>query len=255
LAVIVPVGSSFLQSLQDARSIISRMTEAMQSLFPTLCAMLTAVGANASVGVLQPAIVFSVTGMATIISSFVMPVLTALCALTLLGCFVGAIQLEKLKGFLSTVVTWSLGTAFTVFFGVLTVSGVAGAAFDKVSLEAAKYAIDNFVPVVGGMFADAVDVLVGCSMLVKNAVGITGVVAIVAMIAQPAISILSQVLLYKLCAAAIEPIADGALTGALEGVGKMLTLLFITILTVAAMFFVIITAAMLAGGQTVAAMR
>ena len=51
-------------------------------------------------------------------------------------------------------------------------TGRSAAAVDGVSIRTAKYAMDNFIPIVGGMFADTVDTLVGCSLIVQNAVGV-----------------------------------------------------------------------------------
>lgn len=54
-----------------------------------------------------------------------------------------------------------------MFLGAMSLQGVTSASIDGVAIRAAKYAVDNFVPVVGGMFSDTMDTLVGCTLIVK----------------------------------------------------------------------------------------
>ena len=45
-------------------------------------------------------------------------------------------------------------------------------------MRTAKFLSGTFIPVVGGMFADAVEVVIGSALILKNAVGLLGVLAI-----------------------------------------------------------------------------
>ncbi len=56
---------------------------------------------------------------------------------------------------------------------------MTSASIDGVAIRAAKYAVDNFVPVVGGMFSDTMDTLVGCTLIVKNALGVAAVLVLI----------------------------------------------------------------------------
>lgn len=60
------------------------------------------------------------------------------------------------------------------------------------------------MPVVGGMFADTMDTLVGCSLLIKNAVGVTGLALLLSAAAVPMIRTLCAVMTYRLCAALLR---------------------------------------------------
>ena len=77
-------------------------------------------------------------------------------------CHLGdGIRVQRLAEFTQQCAVWSLGIGFTVFIGVLTTRSVTAAAIDGVTLRTAKYALNNLVPFVGGLFADTVDTLVG----------------------------------------------------------------------------------------------
>jgi stage III sporulation protein AE len=160
-------------------------------------------------------------------------------------------SLSRLSGLIKTASGWSLGICFTVFIGVMAVQGFGAAAIDGVSIRTAKYAIDNFVPIVGGMFADTVDTLVGCSLLVKNALGITGIILLVGYLAAPLLRVLATILILRIIAAILEPITDTRIVNCVGNASSALVMLATTQLCIAAMFFLLITQLLIVGNMTV----
>jgi stage III sporulation protein AE len=140
---------------------------------------------------------------------------------------------------------------FTIFLGVVSVQGAAGAVADGVSIKAAKYVSSNFVPVVGKLFSDAADTVVGASLIVKNALGITGVSVLLLICAFPAIKILALGLIYNVAAALMQPLGDSPIVKCLSVIGKSLTLVFGALATVGFMFFLAVTVIIAAGNLSV----
>lgn len=124
------------------------------------------------------------------------------------------IRVQRLAEFTQQCAVWSLGIGFTVFIGVLTTRSVTAAAIDGVTLRTAKYALNNLVPFVGGLFADTVDTLVGSGMLVQSALGVTGLIVIASRAVLPLCQTLAAAMLYKLASALMQPVSDGRLPGA-----------------------------------------
>ena len=122
------------------------------------------------------------------------------------------------------------------------------------SLRTAKYMVDNFVPVVGGMVADTMDTLVGASLLIKNALGVTGLVLLLAAAAQPMMQTLASVMVYRAAAALLEPISDSRISSSIHHFSGILMMLFIVQLSVSAMFLLLV-AQMLAVGQLTVMLR
>ncbi|MNJ51051.1 Stage III sporulation protein AE precursor [compost metagenome] len=122
---------------------------------------------------------------------------------------------------------------------------------DGVTLRAAKYLTGNFVPVVGKLFADATDTVVSASLLVKNSVGIVGVIILLFLCAFPAIKILILALIFNLAAAVLQPLGDSPILTCLETIGKSMVYVFAALAAVAMMFFLAITIMLTAGNITV----
>lgn len=219
---------------------VTRMSEGMQGLFPILLTMMTAVGGSSGSALMQPAIVASASTMTGLIQQLTVPLATATAILTML-CHLGeGIRLQRLAAFSHQCATWTLGLCFTVFIGVLTTRSVTAAALDGVTLRTAKYAMSNLIPVVGGLFADTVDTLVGSGMLVQGALGVTGLMIIVSWAMTPMCQTLASAMLYKLAAALMQPVSDGPLASCIHDFARVLMLLFIIQLCAAAMFLMLI---------------
>ena len=222
------------------KSAVTRMADGMQGLFPLLLTLMAAVGGSSGSALMQPAIVASASTMTGLIQQLTLPLATAAAILTML-CHLGdGLKLQRLAAFTHQCATWTLGVCFTVFIGVLTTRAVTAAALDGVTLRTAKYAVSNLIPVVGGLFADTVDTLVGSGMLVQGALGVTGLILIAFWAMAPLCQTLASAMLYKLAAALMQPISNGPLAACIHDFGRVLMLLFIIQLCAAAMFLMLI---------------
>lgn len=219
---------------------VARMSEGMQGLFPLLLTMMAAVGGSSGSALMQPAIVAAASAMTGLIQQFTVPLATAAAILTML-CHLGeGMRLQRLAAFTQQCATWTLGVCFTVFIGVLTTRAVTAAALDGVTLRTAKYAMSNLIPVVGGLFADTVDTLVGSGLLVQGALGVTGLILIASWAMAPLCQTLASAMLYKLASALMQPVSDGPLSSCIHDFGRVLMLLFVIQLCAAAMFLMLI---------------
>ena len=74
---------------------------------------------------------------------------------------------------------------------------------------------------VGKILGDAVDTVLGCGVVLKNAVGLVGVIIILGICIVPIIKLGVLTLAYKLLAGITQPIADYKITGLLEQIGDI----------------------------------
>jgi stage III sporulation protein AE len=108
-------------------------------------------------------------------------------------------------------------------------------------VKTAKYAVDNFIPIVGKCLSDAISTVAGYSILLKNAVGSLGLVVLILIIIFPIIKILIMAVMYKLVAALIEPVSDGRLVNCLSSAGDSIILIMSCLICVSIMFFIMIS--------------
>lgn len=230
---------------------VSEMAGLMQAIFPLLVTLLAAVGGTASSVFYQPAVMAAAGSMTTLVQNVTMPFAVSVAVLTMVGGLSESIRVTKLCRLFRQVADWTLGFGFTVFIGVMTVQGLSTAAVDGVSIRTAKYAMDNFIPIVGGMFADTVDTLVGCSLLVQNAVGVLGLMLLLGKLLLPLVRTIAAMLLYRATAAVLEPMCDNPLCRCIGDYAEVFSLLFIIQLSVGAMFMLLSAQLLTVGSLTV----
>lgn len=219
---------------------ISRMAEWMQALFPLMITLLAAVGGTASSAFYQPAVMAAAGSMTALVERVTLPLAVSVAVLTMVGGLSEELRVSRLCRLFRQAASWTLGFGFTVFIGVMSVQGVNAAALDGVSIRTAKFAMDRFIPIVGGMFADTVDTLVGCSLVVHNALGVLGLILLLGALLTPLVRVVMTMFLYRAAAALLEPVSDSPLCRAIGSYADVFQLLFVIQLSVGAMFLLLV---------------
>lgn len=251
LVLIILAINSFAVAMDTAKTTISSMVNFMLALIPLMLTLLGVMGNFASVAVFHPLIVFLVHFIGTIVYTVIFPLLFFSAVLGIVSSYAEQYPLTNLAKLLRNVSMSALGIFLTVFLGVVSVQGAATAVTDGVTIRTAKYVTGNFVPVVGGMFAEAADTVVGASLLVKNAVGMSGVIILLFICAFPALKILALALIYSFTGAVMQPLGDSPIIHCLDTIGKGLITIFAAMATVGLMFFIAVTIIVTAGNMSV----
>jgi stage III sporulation protein AE len=240
--VLVILGlQSFQIASNVAASAIDQMVGFMYSLIPMLSTLLAAVGAVTSAAVFHPMLWAVVGTIASLVQNLLLPMILVSTAFSLVAYFSTDLQFPKLGRMLRQGVISLLGLSFIVFSGFMAVRGAIAPVTDGISLRTAKYLTKTLVPIAGGMFADTLEVVVGGSLLIKNAVGVFGLVMILFMVAAPLLKVWAMILVYKVVGAFLEPVCNRRIVQVLGTMEASLTLVLIALATVALMLFLSIT--------------
>jgi stage III sporulation protein AE len=242
---------SFHTAMNIGSQAIDTMVNYTQALFPTMIALLVSVGAITSSTVFQPIIFGSISLIITAIKLFIIPLVYFSAVLSLLNNLTEGIQVNRLASLLRQTAVGALGVMLTIFLGVISVQGVASSSLDGLTIQTAKFAMDKFVPIVGKFLNDAFDTVVSCSMLIKNGIGVAGLVVLLMICIFPLIKILSIIAIYKITSALIEPILDNQIVKCLNDMSNSLLIIFSAVVSVGVLFFVFITVIMGVGNMTV----
>lgn len=233
--------NAFYNAVSLARATVDDMVGFMEALMPLLISLLAGVGAITSAGLFTPLMLFILTSVSLIVKDVVLPLLLLSALLQCVNFFSDRYRISNLAGLFRQGGMVILGLTLVVFIGVVTVQGVAGSVADGVTLRTAKYATTTFIPVVGKMFADTVELVMGASLLLKNSVGLFGIVTLITVCAFPLIKLISLIFMLKIAGALVQPMGDEKMAKCLDVMGDNLLLVFGGVLTVALMFFLAIT--------------
>lgn len=236
LVLITIAVGSFGLAIQMGREVVDKMVTLMQALLPLLLTLLVAVGGIASAAIFHPLIFITITAFGTIIKNIILPLIFFAAILEIVSGLSEHFQVSRLAGLLKGVAMGLMGLLSTIFLGVMAIQGVAGAVGDSVTFRTAKFATD-FIPVVGGVFSDALEAVIRSSLLMKNAVGIAGVLLIVMIVVIPLVKIITIAFIYKLAGAVIQPVGEEKISDCLNGLGNSLITVFGAVAMVGLLFF------------------
>lgn len=247
LVLLVLGVQSFRYAAGVGRQAVQDMVSLMEAVLPLLTTLLVSSGTPASAALLSPVVYGSVTGLSVLLDAVVLPLLFLAVVLGLAAQLSEKFPLDRLAGLARQATVGVLGLAFAAFLGVMAVQGVAAPVADGVALRTGKFLASTFVPVIGKMFADAVEVVAGGALLVKSAVGLLGIVLLAAYAFFPVLKIAAVVAVYKVAGALVEPVADRRLPKALGHLEGSLIVLGVVVGAAGVMFFMGLTVLVGAG--------
>lgn len=238
ILIVTLIMTNFADILQMVKTSIQNLVGFMNSLVPLLITLMLTTGNFASAGILEPIILFIITFVGNFITTILLPFVLISTALSIVSKVSNRIQVDKLSKFFNSTVVWILGIVLTLFVGVISVEGSLSSTVDGVTAKTTKAAVSSFIPVVGKILGDAVDTVIGCSNILKNAVGIVGVVIIVAICVGPIIKLAILMGLYYLAGAICQPIADEKIVKLLDEMGNTFKTLLAIMCSISVMLIV-----------------
>lgn len=241
MVLIILALNSFKVAITYTETAIENMMGFMLALMPLLLALLASAGSITSVAFFHPFIVFLVNTSGLIILKFVLPLLFLSALLHVVSSMTDHYKVTKLANLLRNVAIGTLGVFFAVFLGVISVQGASSAVADGITIRAAKFITGNFVPVVGRMFTDATDTVLSASLLLKNTIGLAGVVILLIMAFFPAVKVLALAFIYHIASAVLQPLGGGPIVESLDMIGKCVLFIFAALAIVSLMFFLAVT--------------
>ncbi len=220
----------------------------INSLIPTLLSLLAVSGKSGTAGVLSP-VMIGVSGVIVLfVKSFVVPLNIIGFILKLSGSLTEKNHLINFGNQIQKILKWSLGFVFTVYVGIIGIIGVAIPKVDGITVKTAKYAVSSFIPYAGGMVADSVELILMCSTVVKNSVGIAGLVGILFIAAVPCLTVLIKLFVINILNFFVSPIASKNIIEIVNSMSSCIGVLFAMNIVVSIMYMISVAVIIFIGG-------
>lgn len=239
-SILVLVLTSLTAVIEECYSTVGSMQKQMQAVFPVLLTLIATSGGSVSVAVYQPAVLFLSEIIVRIISGIVFPLAVLICVLNMAGNMSSEIKLKNFSALFKSIIKWVLGISLTAFTVFLTVQGITSATYDGLSFKAAKYAISNSVPIIGGFLGSGFDLIVAGSVLIKNSLGSCSILLLAGVIFIPFVQLIVYNLFLKLTAAVTEPVGDARITEFFSSLSGTVNYFTAGLLAVGFMYFITI---------------
>ena len=238
ILIITIILTNFSSIIEQTKESVNNMTSFTNMLIPIMMTLIITTGSVTSATIIQPIMVFMTSLIGNFINNIAIPIILVSTALGVISKISDKVQIDRLAKRLKSSTIWIIGIMLTLFVTLISVDGTLSSSVDAVTSKTAKAAVSNLIPVVGKILGDAVDSVIGCSSILKNAIGIVGTIIIISIAIGPIIKLTLLMGVYYIGAAVCEPIADGKIVKLLDQMGDTFKFLLAMICSMAMMIII-----------------
>ena len=176
IAIVTVIMTNFSDMIQLVKETSSNLVGVMNSLVPILMALMLYTGSITTSSVLEPIILFMIHFIGNLIQTILIPLTLVAATLSIVSKIGDKVQIDKLAKTFHSGIVLVLGIILTIFVGVVSLEGTLSSSVDGITAKTTKAIVSTSIPVVGKILGDVVDSVLGCGVILKNAVGVIGVV-------------------------------------------------------------------------------
>ena len=212
VAALIPLIGVLTEIFEVSTASVEAMQKQMGLVFPLMLTLMSASGGAVSVAVCRPAVAFFSAAILSVIRSVVFPLTITIIVFSMAGKLTKDLKIGKFTAFFKSINKWIIGICVSVFGIFFTLQGITAATYDGVVRRAAKYAIGNGIPIVGGFLSGGFDLAVAGGILIKNSLGSMSIFLMLAVLFEPLILLISANLLLRLVSAITQPFGESRIS-------------------------------------------
>ncbi|EGG80402.1 hypothetical protein HMPREF0992_00365 [Lachnospiraceae bacterium 6_1_63FAA] len=203
----------------------------MKALMPSYFLAVTAAGGVASAMIFYNMVLAVIYVIQVILLKLVVPGIHLFVLFQLVKYLHKEDILSKMAEFFKTILEWTLHTCVAVLVGMQVIQNMISPAVDSLKRDVIGKTA-TAIPAVGNAIDGVTEVALGTAVLIRNCIGVVGILVLLLLGLPPIIRLGVTTLIYKLLAAVVQPVADKRMTGCLSTMGEGCRLLLRVLLTV-----------------------
>ena len=221
---------SFGELSAELSGSLEDLTAFMQALMPSYFLAVTAASGTATAMVFYEMVFGVIYLTQVLLLKAVIPGIQAYVIIELINYLHKEDFLSKLADLLKTILEWTMRTITAVVIGMELIQNMVSPALDSLKRDALGKTAAS-IPGIGNVINGATEVALGTAVLIRNCLGVMGIVVLVLLGLPPVIKLAMNSLVYKLLAALLQPVSDRRMTGCLSAMGEGCRLLLKVLLT------------------------
>lgn len=215
---------SFLDMNRSVVQTCGAINRFMQILLPSyLVTIVLSSGSVTAVGFYE----ITILGMQllqTLIVRALLPAINFYLVLLLLNQMSGEDCFSRFAEFAETLISWATKSIFGIVAGLQAVQLLVAPAVDSLKNSAFRR-LAGAIPGIGNMLDSAAETVAGSAVVIKNAVGIAGMLAILALCAVPVMKLLACILIFRLLCSLIQPFSEKRMVEGIASISRGAVLL------------------------------
>lgn len=251
LVIIGIVSTSFYDVAECVAASIENISLFMRIIVPIVITTLLSSGAILSAAILEPTLIAIVEISVAVVQKAFIPIIMITSAMNIVNNLSDKFKTKKLVKFINQCIKWGLCVMLTIFVSVVGLQSIASGGSDGLTIKLTKFAASNLIPVVGGILSESVETVMNCSILIKNTVGVLGIICVIIIALSPLLRIGAILIIYRLTVALIEPVSDPKIVDCITELGNSISVMFSILASTTVMFVIVLTIMINAGNSVI----
>lgn len=217
--------------------VVEQLLGFMKVLIPTFClSVTTASGMTSSAGIYS-ILMLAVLAVDYLILTILLPFVNLYFILQMIDNLGKESHFSKLSQLVKSGCEWSMKTLFVGIAGVQVLQSLILPALDSVKGSVVQKGV-SLIPGAGQAVSAVLSTMLGAGVVIKNSIGVAGLLCILALVSLPIIKLTIFYISYQFLLALLQPISDKRMINCIQGTGEASGLLLKLIWMIAGLFMV-----------------
>lgn len=239
--------ATFRTASNLAADTVNEVVQFMKALIPAyFLSVAFSVGTTTSV-VFYEATLIAITIVEYLLVRFILPFINIYLVIMLVNNLTKEDRLSKMAETIATIIKWILRSVMIFIIGLNTIQALITPVADSMK-KSVFLKVGGAIPGVGNLLRGAAETVLGAGVLLKNAIGVGGLVVIIIICAIPVLKLIIYVFIYRFGEAIVQPITDKRILNCMSACSEAVNLLLQVVFVVAILF--ILTIAIVSASTT-----
>ncbi len=239
---------SFITASRVASTALGNLLDFMRALAPAYFLSIAFTTGQATSMMYYEATLLLITLVDFIIIKVIIPMINFYLVIVLANNLSKEDMLSRFAELFSSAIGWLLKSMLAAVIGFHTIQGLIVPVVDQVKRSAVIRATEA-LPAIGDALGGVTETVLGTGILLKNAIGVAGLIIILTIIAVPLLKLLVITIVYKLGCAIMQPISDKRFIECISASSKSSAMLLQSVFVGAVLFLISITIAAVTTGN------
>ena len=238
--LVVIVSGFFYSSCVECVNAIDAGLKIYKAVIPAFLSAVTFMTGSVTSGVYYEMMLLMITVVNIIFKNVLLGLIKVDFMLIVADAFTKSERFSNICKFIPPVIKWTCRIVITLFSGAGWIKGMITPVKESAKKKAV-YKVLKVLPGIGDSAETVSFTIFSAGSVIKNAIGIGGVILIISAVSLPVIKLLSFTVILKFTAAAVQPVADKKFANILDASGTV-TGLMTLLVVMSACLFILFTA-------------
>lgn len=230
-----------LATFSDAVTIVKNTVEIiiylMNVIIPVYLVAVALTGSISTAGLSYEVFTIIIYFTQNIILTLIIPGVLIYLVMGLANELLESDKFTKLTELIKKSISWVLKGILTMLIGVQMLQGLITPYMDRFNTSVTKKTLEA-IPGIGDITASGIEIAVGAALLVKNTVGVVGIIIILAAIAVPFLELFGYGIVFLLTSTLLQPVLQARVHKLFDVTVNAVKLLIRILLTVLLLFII-----------------